>query len=30
MIEDNPKVKEMNVKVVPMQYDIHNGTILRL
>jgi carbonic anhydrase len=30
MIEDNPIVKEMHVKVVPMQYDIHNGTILQL
>ena len=30
MIEDNPIVKEMHVKVVPMQYDIHNGTIRQL
>jgi len=30
MIEDNPIVKEMHAKVVPMQYDIHNGTIRQL
>jgi len=30
MIEDNPIVKEMHTKVVPMQYDIHNGTVTQL
>ena len=30
MIEDNPIVKEMHAKVIPMQYDIHNGTIRQL
>ena len=30
MIEDNPIVKEMHTKVIPMQYDIHNGTIRQL
>ena len=30
MIEDNPIVKEMHTKVVPMQYDTHNGTIRQL
>lgn len=30
MIEDNPIVKEMHTVVVPMQYDIHNGTIKQL
>lgn len=30
MIEDNPIVKEMHTKVIPMQYDIHNGSIRQL
>jgi carbonic anhydrase len=30
MIEDNPIVKEMHTKVIPMQYDVHNGTISQL
>ena len=30
MIEDNPIVKEMHTTVVPMQYDVHNGSIRQL
>ena len=30
MIEDNPIVKEKQIKVVPMQYDIHTGKIVSL
>ncbi len=30
MIQDNPIVKEKQVKIVPMQYDIHTGKIVSL